>query len=36
MPVTNRLPPVHTGEILRNEMDEREFSANALAQALVI
>ena len=36
MPVTNRLPPVHPGEILREEMDERDLSANSLAQALDI
>ena len=34
MPVTNRLPPAHPGEILREEMDERDLSANALARAL--
>lgn len=31
---TNRMMPVHPGEILREEMDERDLSANALAQAL--
>ena len=31
---TNRMPPVHPGEVLREEMDERDLSANALAQAL--
>lgn len=31
---TNRMTPVHPGEILREEMDERDLSANALAQAL--
>lgn len=36
MTVTNRMPPVHPGEILREEMDERDLSANALAQALDI
>ena len=36
MTATNRLPPVHPGEILREEMDERDLSANALAQALDI
>ena len=36
MTVTNRLPPVHPGEILREEMDERDLSANALAEALNI
>ena len=36
MTATNRLPPVHPGEILREEMDERDLSANALAEALNI
>ena len=36
MTATNRMPPVHPGEILRDEMDERDLSANALAQALDI
>lgn len=30
------MPPVHPGEILREELDERDLSANALAQALDI
>lgn len=30
------MPPVHPGEILREEMDERDLSANALARALDI
>ena len=34
MTVTNRMSPVHPGQILREEMDERNLSANALAQAL--
>ena len=33
-PTTNRMAPVHPGEVLREEMDERDLSANALAQAL--
>ena len=33
MTATNRMPPVHPGEILREEMDERDLSRNALAQA---
>ncbi len=36
MTATNRMSPVHPGEILRDEMDERGLSANALAQALDI
>ena len=36
MPITNRLRPVHPGEILREELDERDLSANALARALDI
>ena len=36
MTATNRLRPAHPGEILRDEMDERDLSANALAQALHI
>ena len=36
MTATNRMSPVHPGEILRDEMDERDLSANALAQALDI
>ena len=36
MKATNKMPPVHPGEILREEMDERDLSANALAQALEI
>ncbi len=36
MTATNKMPPVHPGEILRDEMDERDLSANALAQALDI
>ena len=34
MTATNRMRPVHPGEILREEMEERALSANALAQAL--
>jgi addiction module HigA family antidote len=30
----NRLPPVHPGAILREELDERGLSASALARAL--
>ncbi len=33
---TNRMMPVHPGEVLREEMDERDLSVNALAQALGI
>ena len=36
MMATNRMSPVHPGEILREEMDERGLSANALALALDI
>ena len=36
MPVTNRMLPVHPGEVLREEMDERDLSASALARALEI
>lgn len=36
MTVTNRMSPVHPGEILREEMEERDLSANALARALAI
>ena len=36
MTATNRMLPVHPGEILREEIDERALSANALAQALGI
>ncbi len=36
MTAANRMPPVHPGEILREEMDERDLSANALAQSLDI
>ncbi len=36
MTATNRLRPVHPGEILREEMDERVLSVHALAQALDI
>ena len=36
MIATNRMSPVHPGEILREEMDECDLSANALAQALDI
>ena len=36
MTATNRMSPVHPGEILREEIDERDLSANALAQALHI
>ena len=34
MAATNRMPPVHPGEILREEMDELGLSPDALAQAL--
>ena len=34
MTVTNKMPSVHPGEILREEMEERDLSANALALAL--
>lgn len=30
----NKMAPVHPGEVLREEMDERDLSANALAQVL--
>ena len=36
MTATNRMSPVHPGEILREEMEERDLSANALAKALDI
>ena len=36
MTVTNSMSPVHPGEILREELDERDLSATALAQALHI
>ena len=36
MTATNRMSPVHPGEVLREEIDERDLSANALAQALDI
>ena len=36
MTATNRMTPVHPGEILRDEMDERGLSADALAQRLGI
>ena len=36
MTATNQMAPVHPGEILRDEMDERGLSADALAQALDI
>ena len=36
MTVTNSMSPVHPGEILREEIDERDLSATALAQALHI
>jgi len=34
MSVRNGMTPVHSGEILRDELDEVGLSANALAQAL--
>ena len=34
MNVTNRMIPVHPGEILRDELDELGLSANALSKAL--
>ena len=34
MKVENGMRPVHPGEILRDELDELELSANALAKAL--
>ena len=36
MTATNRMPPVHPGEILREEMDARGLFGNAMAQALDI
>ena len=36
MTATNSMSPVHPGEILRDEIDKRGLSANALAQALHI
>ena len=36
MPTTNRMRPVHPGEILRGELDELGLSANALAKALAV
>ena len=34
MSATNGMTPVHPGEILRDELDELELSASALAKAL--
>lgn len=34
MSIKNRMRPVHPGEILRDELEELDLSANALAQAL--
>lgn len=34
MDVTNRMKPVHPGEILRQELDELGLSANALSKAI--
>ena len=34
MTATNKMSAVHPGEVLREEMDERDLSANALAQVL--
>ena len=36
MPTTNRMRPVHPGEILGGELDELGLSANALANALCV
>lgn len=36
MTATNKMPPVCPGEILREEMEERDLYPNALAQALDI
>lgn len=36
MSVRNRMRPVHPGEILRDELDELEISASALAGALAV
>ena len=36
MAATNGMPPVHPGEILREEMDERGLSADSFAQLLDI
>ena len=36
MPTTNRMRPVHPGEVLRGELDELGLSANALAKALAV
>ena len=36
MPTTNRMRPVHPGEILGGELDELGISANALAKALAV
>lgn len=36
MSVTNGMRPVHPGEILREELDELEMSANAFAEALSV
>jgi antitoxin HigA-1 len=33
-PGDNKLPPVHPGEILRDELDERSLSASAMARAV--
>lgn len=34
--MANKMRPIHPGEILREEMDELELSANALAKALKV
>ena len=36
MTVKNGMPPVHPGEILRDELDELEMSPHALALALAV
>ena len=36
MPTTNRMRPVHPGEILGGELEELGISANALAKALAV
>ena len=35
MTATNRMSPVHPGEILREEIDKRDLSADALARVCV-
>ncbi len=34
LPTNTRLPPIHPGEILREDLDDEGISINGLAQAL--